>query len=105
MSSEFAKVMSDHGPRPSLGTHQRAMLAGELYVAFVPELHAVRAYAQRLQAEFNATSGDQLARRRALLRALVSSENITAEKEDEEPWVEPPFRCDYVGALSIDLRA
>jgi hypothetical protein len=36
--------MSDHGPRPSLGTHQRTMLAGELYVAFVRELIAARTY-------------------------------------------------------------
>ena len=70
------------------------MMAGQLYFAIVPELAAARAAARALTREFNGSSAstpDELRHQRSILKRLVGS-----MPDDEPPFVEPPFVCDYV---------
>ncbi len=64
------------------------MRAGELYKADDPQLRADYLAAQRLVAEFNATSAGEPQRRTDLLRQLMGtcSESVV---------IQPPLRCDY----------
>jgi maltose O-acetyltransferase len=64
------------------------MLAGELYRSADPELIADTQRAQRLLRQYNATSGDEMDARTALLRQLLGSVGDGAV-------VRPFFACDY----------
>lgn len=79
-------------------TEREKMLAGELYVASDPELHAAHLRAQALLARFNATKADAVQGRRALLTELCAGFGA-------ESVVKPTFRCDYGFNLSIGARA
>jgi len=70
-------------------TGQKAkMLAGELYVANDPELHAAHLRAQALLAKFNVTPAGADAERRALLTELFA-------RFGEGTVLKPTLRCDY----------
>lgn len=64
------------------------MLAGELYLAFDPELFAARQRAKTLCRRFNATTEELMPEREAVLRELLGSAG-------RNPFIEPSFRCDY----------
>lgn len=64
------------------------MLAGELYIASVPELITARKRARRLTRLFNQTTEENTAERENLLRELFGSTGDRLE-------IEPPFHCDY----------
>lgn len=66
-------------------TEKELMLAGQLYMANDEELMADNRRARKLLREFNASEKEQ---RVGLLRELF-------EQVGENPWVEPPFYCDY----------
>jgi hypothetical protein len=88
---------------PSLGPHQAKMLSGELYYAIAPELMVAREYTHKVLTQFNSTPSDQPAERRRLIRKLVPKAHLKAEREEEEPWIENPFKCDYVRPLPPPL--
>jgi len=64
------------------------MLAGELYIAYDPELIAERENARRLTRLYNATTEQELEYRTELIRELFGAigDNV---------FIEPTFRCDY----------
>lgn len=64
------------------------MLAGELYLAADPELHAERQHARRLLRWYNATYEDDLERRVGIIQGLFGAAG-------EHVLIEPPFFCDY----------
>lgn len=64
------------------------MLAGELYQASDAELYADRQEAKRLCRLFNATTGEPMDERDAILRRILGTCGKNA-------FVEPSFRCDY----------
>lgn len=76
--------VSEHDGR----SQKERMLAGDEYLADDPVLNAERAHAAILIAEFNATAGDETARREMLLRALLGQMGHGCE-------IRPPFFCDY----------
>jgi maltose O-acetyltransferase len=78
-------------------TEREKMLAGELYTASDPELHAAHLRAQALVAKFNATAADAGQERRAVLTELFA-------RFGEETVVKPIFRCDYGFNLRIGRR-
>ncbi len=79
-------------------TSQKAkMLAGELYVANDPELHAAHLRAQALLAKFNATPADAGDERRALLTELFA-------RFGEGTVLKPTLRCDYGFNIAIGER-
>jgi hypothetical protein len=65
------------------------MLAGELYRAFEPQLTAERVAARRLLKAFNGADDDDA--RLAALKELLGGFDAA-----DPPFIEPPFRCDYV---------
>ena len=69
-------------------TEKTKMLAGELYRSADPELIADTARAQRLVAQYNATSGEATEIRMALLRQLCGSVG-------DDTVIRPSFACDY----------
>jgi len=69
----------------------------ELYDPLQPELVAARRRARRLLARYNATEEEQEAERISLLRDLLA-------QVGDDPWIEPPFFCDYGTNLSIGNR-
>ncbi len=69
-------------------TERDLMLAGEPYQANDPDLAAERRRARRLMRALNATTEEEMDRRRAILADLFGSLGSNAE-------VEPPFYCDY----------
>jgi maltose O-acetyltransferase len=73
------------------------MLAGELYVASDPELHAAHLRAQALLTKFNATSADREDERRALLTGLLA-------EFGDGTIIKPTFRCDYGFNISVGER-
>lgn len=75
-------------------TEKEKMLAGELYDASDPELAAERQRANELTAELNRTDPDETDRRRAIVADLFGSVG-------DDPWIEPPFRCDYGYNLQV----
>ena len=77
-------------------SEREKMVAGELYLAMVPELAAARQAARDLSREFNKSSAvtpDQLSAQLSILKRLVGSMS-----NEQPPCVEPPFQCDYVSA-------
>ena len=73
---------------------KRRMLAGELYLADDPVLHADHARGQELQERFNATTQRQGHERRDLLTELLGHLGVGAV-------VRPTLRCDYGYNISI----
>ncbi len=69
-------------------TEKTKMLAGELYQSADPELVADAKRAQRLIAQYNATSGEETETRSALLRQLFDSVG-------DGTIIRPYFACDY----------
>ena len=78
-------------------TEREKMLAGELYTASDPELHAAHLRAQALTARFNATPAEAGQERRALLTELFAGFG-------DETVVKPTFRCDYGFNIRIGRR-
>jgi maltose O-acetyltransferase len=74
----------------------------QLYDPSQPELVAARRRARALLARYNATPEEHAAQRAALLRELFV-------RVGDDPWIEPPFFCDYgsntsIGAGSVVTR-
>lgn len=69
-------------------TEKEKMLAGELYLAFDPELVNEREQCRALTRELNCTTETEYERRTALAKQLFGSTG-------ELVYIEPPFRCDY----------
>ncbi|MDY6784000.1 MAG: sugar O-acetyltransferase [Cyanobacteriota bacterium] len=74
-------------PSPEKSMRER-MLAGELYIAFDPELSEMRLRAERLTHRFNALPPDALQQRKFLIQDLFGSIQGNFE-------VKSPFHCDY----------
>ena len=79
-------------------SEKQKMLAGELYYANDPELDRERREAQRLLAQYNATSADEPARRLPLLRQLFGAVGDGAD-------IQPRFACDYGYTTRIGKNA
>lgn len=69
-------------------SEKEKMLAGELYLAFEPELEAERLACRRLLRDFNNEPDES--RRLEVLGKLLGGFS-----EEEPPFIEPPLRCDY----------
>jgi len=69
----------------------------ELYDPLRPELVEARGRARRLLAHYNATEEEQEDERLSLLRELLA-------QIGDDPWIEPPFFCDYGTNLSVGDR-
>lgn len=69
----------------------------ELYDPGRPELVAARRRARSLLARYNATAEEQADERALLLRELLA-------RVGAEPFVEPPFFCDYGSYTSVGDR-
>lgn len=74
------------------------MLAGELYDANDPELHAAHLRAQEILTRFNATPANDDEERQKLLRDLLA-------RFGEGTVLRPTLRCDYGFNISIGERA
>jgi maltose O-acetyltransferase len=79
-------------------SEKEKMLAGDLYFANDPELAADRRRAQRLVAQYNATSAEEPAIRTGLLRRLLGAVGEGAD-------IQPRFACDYGYAIRIGRNA
>ena len=75
-------------------TQLQRMLAGELYTANDPQLHAAHLRAQALLAMFNGTPADANDERHALLTELF-------DRLGQGAVVKPTLRCDYGFNISI----
>jgi maltose O-acetyltransferase len=69
-------------------SERERMLAGELYLAYDPELVAARLRTRQRLRVYNATSPGEAERRRQLLSELLG-------RLDGRVEIEPPFYCDY----------
>ncbi|GBF94638.1 maltose O-acetyltransferase [Raphidocelis subcapitata] len=69
-------------------TEKEKMLAGDLYLAFGPELFAERTAARRLLRAFNDEHDEGV--RLGVLRQLLGGFD-----QEEPPFIEPPLRVDY----------
>jgi maltose O-acetyltransferase len=69
-------------------TEREKMMAGELYDAYDAELVEARARVRRLLWRYNGSDPDDVPARRAMLAEMLGSAGV-------EPWIEPPFFCDY----------
>lgn len=78
-------------------SQKERMLAGDLYYAFEPQLTEERREARRLLHAFNGETDE--ARRLDVLRRLLGGFD-----EAHPPFIEPPFRCDYVSLLFVGVR-
>lgn len=78
-------------------TEREKMLAGELYSAADPELVAGRQNAGRLTRLYNRTTETEYGRRTEILRELFGTAG-------DDPYVEPPFRCDYGRNVHVGNR-
>ncbi|MGE5707325.1 MAG: sugar O-acetyltransferase [Bacteroidota bacterium] len=75
-------------------SEKEKMLAGELYSPLDPELKAERKRARRLTRLFNETTEEEESKRAEILGALFGRMGAGCE-------IEPPFRCDYGGNISL----
>lgn len=75
-------------PKIEPGSELERMLAGELYLAYDPQLTALRRAARALTRVYNHTTEEEVAERSRLLRELFGQLGPGAD-------VEPPFHCDY----------
>lgn len=78
-------------------SHRERMLAGDQYIFSDPQQIAESNRAQALCAAFNATAGDDYARRDTILRELLGAIG-------EGSVIRPPFRCDYGFQTHIGAR-
>jgi maltose O-acetyltransferase len=69
----------------------------ELYDPLAPELVGARRRARELLGRYNATAEEQQDERAALLRELLGAVG-------PDPWIEPPFFCDYGTNLFVGER-
>ena len=69
----------------------------ELYDPLRSDLVDARRRARRLLARYNATEEEQEDERLSLLRDLLA-------QVGDDPWIEPPFFCDYGTNLSVGNR-
>jgi maltose O-acetyltransferase len=69
-------------------TEKQKMLAGELYLAFDPELIEEAVQARRILERYNSTSIDDRPLRSQILQTLLGNVG-------ENPVILPPFHCDY----------
>ncbi|KAJ1498592.1 hypothetical protein HMI54_009693 [Coelomomyces lativittatus] len=71
------------------------MILGQYYYSFDPELIQLRERAHRICHQYN-TSAIELTKdqRNQLLRALFGI-GVAHLSDEEMPWIEPPFHCDY----------
>jgi maltose O-acetyltransferase len=72
-------------------------VTAQLYDPFQPELVEAQRRARGLLARYNATPEEQEAERISLLRDLLA-------RVGDDPWIEPPFFCDYGSNTSIGDR-
>ena len=79
-------------------SEKQKMLAGELYYVNDPELDRERRLAQRLLAEYNATTVDDSAHRLTLLRQLFGAVGDGA-------YIQPRFPCDFGYTIRIGRNA
>jgi maltose O-acetyltransferase len=90
--------MSQQPPGPDDGRSQRErMLAGDLYVAAVPELAADNLRALELTRRFNDSLPADFEGRLALLRELLGAFGDGSE-------IRPPLRCDYGYQTRVGAR-
>ncbi|CEQ40202.1 SPOSA6832_01796, partial [Sporobolomyces salmonicolor] len=90
-----------------LAKNRAAMLRGDLYTAFVPDLTAERRKAAKACAIYNREATEVATRREQvelLRKCLPNLPELPPRKDDEEddeaqlgdyPWFEPPFKVDY----------
>ncbi|GAA5871493.1 hypothetical protein JCM5296_003077 [Sporobolomyces johnsonii] len=90
-----------------LAENRAAMLRGELYTAFVPDLTAERRKASKACAVYNREATEVATRREQvelLRKCLPNLPELPPQKDNEEddeaqlgdyPWFEPPFKADY----------
>jgi maltose O-acetyltransferase len=78
-------------------SEKEKMLAGELYFSTGPELMEAHLRAQRLTAQFNATSVDAVEERRAILAELFAHFG-------HDTILKPTLRCDYGFNIRIGER-
>jgi maltose O-acetyltransferase len=71
-----------------LKTEKEKMLAGEMYLAFDPELVKERELCRQFTREYNQTLETEYDRRTGLIKELFGSTGNAV-------YVEPTFRCDY----------
>lgn len=81
-------IDSTSGISMTTKSEKAKMMAGELYRSADPELVSDTKRAQRLMAQYNASSGEETEARMALLRQLCGSVGDGAV-------IRPPFACDY----------
>lgn len=81
----------------TLTSQKTRMLAGELYLADDPELHAAHLRAQEILARFNTTPADAGETRRALLAELFARFGTGTV-------LKPTLRCDYGFNIAIGDR-
>ncbi|KAI5808361.1 maltose transacetylase [Pyronema omphalodes] len=96
-----------------MATEKEKMLRGELYHAFSPDLVSERARCAAACAAFNSASDassrtEKIQLWNASLTDLFSITNTPYKPdipEDSQPWIEPPFRCDYGYNISLGLNS
>lgn len=91
--------MTDPRHLPDDRTMRERMLAGELYLADDPELHAAAARAHALQEAYNATPEAQTDRRHSLLSELVGAAGL-----GEDVTLRSPLFVDYGTNLHLGDR-
>ena len=79
-------------------TNRELMLSGELYRAACEELAEMRSRARRLTRELNEYDLLGMAGKRRTQREIL--DELFASVGDN-PYIEPPFRCDYGSHISI----
>ena len=77
-----------------MSSEKERMLAGELYVSGDPELDRMRRHCRRLLREINHADPDDRDTVRAAIGRLLG-------RAGENPWVEPPFFCDYGANIRV----
>ncbi|CCX09973.1 Similar to Maltose O-acetyltransferase; acc. no. P77791 [Pyronema omphalodes CBS 100304] len=84
-----------------MATEKEKMLRGELYHAFESELVAERARCAAACAAFNSAGDAPRTERIKLWNAITNTPYNPEASEDAQPWIEPPFRCDYGYNISL----
>lgn len=84
--------------QPDGRSNRARMLAGDAYIADDPDLASESDRAANLNAEYNATAGDDHATRDRLLRKLFASVGPGTV-------IRPPLRCDYGYQTTVGARS
>ncbi|KAI5816251.1 maltose O-acetyltransferase-like protein [Pyronema omphalodes] len=88
-----------------MATEKEKMLRGELYHAFSPDLVSERARCAAACAAFNSASDASRTEKIQLWNAITNTPYKPDIPEDSQPWIEPPFRCDYGYNISLGLNS